>query len=101
MPRPSRIFSSEECSLRVARRISFKTCSAGAFVVTGFAGAVLRFFIIFNSLWGQDEPQTLRYTITLNCSMGADGGQCRYSPSDMPVAVKVAGIRPLDKDFLP
>jgi hypothetical protein len=82
MPRPSRIFSSEECSLRVARRISFKTCSAGAFVVTGFAGAVLRFFIIFNSLWGQDEPQTLRYTITLNCSMGADGGQ--GPPHDVP-----------------
>ena len=70
-----RIFSSEECSLRVARRISFTTCSAGAFVVTGFAGAVLRFFIIFNSNWGKDEPQILRYAIMLNCSMGADGGQ--------------------------
>ncbi len=56
-----------ECSLRVARRMSFTTCSAGAFVVTGF-------FIIFNSIWGQDEPQTLRYAIILNCSMGADGG---------------------------
>jgi hypothetical protein len=33
------------------------------------------FFIIFNSIWGKDEPQTLRYAITLNCSMGADGGQ--------------------------
>jgi hypothetical protein len=40
----------------------------------GFAGAVLRFFIIFNSNWGKDEPQTLRYAITQNCSMGADGG---------------------------
>ena len=38
----------------------------------GFAGAVLRFFIIFNSIWGKDEPQTLRYAITQNCSMGAD-----------------------------
>ena len=65
-----RIFSSDECSLRVARRISFTTCSAGAFVVTGF-------FIIFNSIWGKDEPQTPRYAITLNCSVGADGGQGR------------------------
>jgi hypothetical protein len=41
----------------------------------GFAGAVLRFFIIFNSNWGKDEPQTLHYAITQNRSMGADGGQ--------------------------
>jgi len=61
-------------SLRVARRISFTTCSAVAFVATGFAGAVLRFFIIFNSNWGKDEPQILRYAIMPNCSMGADGG---------------------------
>ena len=33
------------------------------------------FFIIFNSNWGKDEPQTLRYAIMLNCSMGADAGQ--------------------------
>jgi hypothetical protein len=45
--------------------MSFTTFSAGAFVVTGF-------FIIFNSIWGKDEPQTLRYAITLNRSMGAD-----------------------------
>jgi hypothetical protein len=59
-----RIFYSEECNLRVARRMSFTTCSAGAFVVTGF-------FIIFNSIWDKDEPQFLRYAITRNCSMGA------------------------------
>ncbi|MGQ0611492.1 MAG: hypothetical protein ACT4N9_10365, partial [Paracoccaceae bacterium] len=41
---------------------------AGAFVVTGF-------FLISTSTWGQDEPQTIRYAIRLNCSMGADGGQ--------------------------
>jgi hypothetical protein len=33
------------------------------------------FFIIFNSNSGKDEPQTLHYAITQNCSMGADGGQ--------------------------
>ena len=53
----------------------FTTCSAGALIVTGFAGAVLRLFIIFNSNWDKDEPQTLRYAITPNCSKGADGGQ--------------------------
>ena len=60
--------------LRVARRMSLTTCSAAAFVVTGFSGAVLRFLNIFNSNWGKDEPQILRYAISLNCSMGADGG---------------------------
>jgi len=59
-----------------AGREGHPACDAqAAFVVTGFAGAVLRFFIIFNSNWGQDEPQTLRYAIRLNSSMGADGGQ--------------------------
>jgi hypothetical protein len=48
--------------------MSFTTCSAGAFVVTGF-------FLIFTSMWGQDEPQTLRCAITPNCPKGADGGQ--------------------------
>jgi hypothetical protein len=32
------------------------------------------FFLISTSMWGQDELQTLRYAIKLNCSMGADGG---------------------------
>ncbi|MCB5412491.1 hypothetical protein H0485_21320, partial [Pseudogemmobacter sp. CC-YST710] len=41
----------------------------------GFAVAVLRLFIIFNSNWDKDEPQSLRYAITPNCSKGADGGQ--------------------------
>lgn len=50
------------------------SCSAGAFVVTCFAGAVLRFFIIFNPMWGKDELQTLRCAIMLNGSMDANGG---------------------------
>jgi hypothetical protein len=79
-----RIFSSEECSLRVARRISFTTCSAGTFVVTGF-------FIIFNSNWGKDEPQTLRYAIMLNCSMGADGGQYLVQPTLCLCPTQTAG----------
>jgi hypothetical protein len=36
------------------------------------------FFIIFNSNWGKDEPQTLRYAIMLNCSMGADAGHAQF-----------------------
>ncbi|WP_226937783.1 hypothetical protein, partial [Pseudogemmobacter faecipullorum] len=64
---------------RVARRMSFTTCSAGALIVMGFAGAVLRLFIIFNSNWDKDEPQCLRYAITPNCSKGADGGQATCS----------------------
>ena len=54
------MFSSDECSVRVARRMSFTIFSAGAFVVTGF-------FLISTSMWGQDEPQTFRYAITPNC----------------------------------
>jgi hypothetical protein len=44
----------------------FTTCSAGAFVDTGF-------LLIFTSMLGQEEPQALYYAIMLNCSMGADG----------------------------
>ncbi|MEY4256544.1 MAG: hypothetical protein RLZZ141_1771, partial [Pseudomonadota bacterium] len=66
----------------------------GAFVVTGFAGVVLRFFIIFNSDWGKDEPQTLRYAITPNCSMGADGGQHR---SDLACTKNAQFLRAIDK----
>jgi hypothetical protein len=28
-------------------------------------------------MWGQDEPQTPRYAITPNCSVGAEGGHER------------------------
>ena len=54
------------------------TCSAGAFVIMGC-------FVIFNSMSGQDEPQTLHHTITQNCPMGDDGGQRRtYSLPKVP-----------------
>jgi len=32
-------------------------------------------------MWGQDEPQTLRYAITINCSIGVDSGQTSYRPT--------------------
>jgi hypothetical protein len=66
------IFSSGEFSLGVARRMALTTCSAGNPVVTGF-------FLISTSMLGQDEPQTLRYAIRPNCSVGADDGQTRHA----------------------
>ena len=45
------IFSSEECYLRVARRVSLILSSAAAFVGTGF-------LIILNSDWAKDQRQT-------------------------------------------
>ena len=66
----------------------------------GFAGAVLRFFIIFNSNAGKDEPQTLHYAITQNCSMGADGGHpgrttilIAHRLSTVPAVYEVAIIK--------
>jgi hypothetical protein len=69
--------------------MSFTTFSAGTFVVTGF-------FIIFNSIWGKDEPQILRYAITPNRSMGADVRQlpCFFSEPRGP-----AGIMNFDADL--
>ena len=46
--RTIRIFSSDECTLHVARRMSFTTCYWGAFV-TGF-------FITFTTIGGREEP---------------------------------------------
>jgi ActR/RegA family two-component response regulator len=34
-------------------------------------------------MWGQDEPQILRYAIMLNCSMGADGGHEAMTLDDL------------------
>jgi hypothetical protein len=62
--------------LRVTRRMSFTSCLAGDFVIT-------RLFLISTSMWGQDEPQTHRYAIRPNSSMGADGVQ----PSDLTMPV--------------
>ncbi|MCB6179017.1 hypothetical protein LHP98_12870, partial [Rhodobacter sp. Har01] len=65
----------------------FTTCSAGAFVVT-------RFFLISTSMWGQDEPQTLRHAITPNCSMGADAGHAadRLSISETEAHQRAAAL---------
>jgi hypothetical protein len=48
-----RLFSSAEYCLRVARRMSLMTCSAGAFPVPDFC-------LIFAPLKGYDEPEILR-----------------------------------------
>jgi hypothetical protein len=72
---------------RVARRMSLTTCSAGALVV-------MAFFIIFNSMWGQDETQNLCYAITLNCSMGVDAGHCK--PCDLADRQLLPQMHPSD-----
>jgi hypothetical protein len=59
--------------LRRLDRMSYRTCQAGALVVTGFLHSS-------TSMWGQDEPQTPCYTITPNCFMGADGERGRPMP---------------------
>jgi hypothetical protein len=75
-----------------AVQISFTTCSASAFIVTSF-------FIIFNANWGKAERQTLRYAITLNSSMGVDGGHfviiksCySYSPHLIDNSERIANL---------
>ena len=80
-----------------APQISFTTRLAGAFVVTGF-------FIIFNSNWGKDEPQTLRYAIMQNCSMGADGGQLFWATENEALGDRWATVANRSKapmSFLP
>src|SRR3954447_11199446 len=69
--RPSstmRIFSSAPYCLRVARRMSFATCSAEAFCVPAFC-------LIFAPLKGYDEPEILPSQLSRFCLIGADAGQ--------------------------
>src|SRR5688572_25246306 len=68
-----RIFSSAEYCLRVARRMSLMTCSAGAFPVPDFC-------LIFAPLKGYDEPEILRYQLSQFGPISADAGQSLASP---------------------
>src|SRR4029078_6169227 len=71
--RPSsttRIFSSAEKCRRVARRISFTTCSAGALAGPDFC-------LIFAPSKGYDEPEILPSSIRRICLIGADAGQLK------------------------
>src|SRR5690606_27504753 len=63
-----RIFSSAEYCLRVARRMSLMTCSAGAFPVPDFC-------LIFAPLKGYDEPEILRSQLSRFGPISADAGQ--------------------------
>src|SRR3982751_2684655 len=65
-----RIFSSAPYCLRVARRISFTTCSADAFCVPDFC-------LIFAPLKGYDEPEILPSQLSRLCLIGADAGQSK------------------------
>src|SRR5919106_4623721 len=62
-----RILSAAEKCRRVARRISFTTCSAGP-----LAGA--DFCLIFAPLKGYDEPEILPSSTRQICLIGADAG---------------------------
>src|SRR4051794_18775859 len=64
---PMRIFSSAPYCLRVARRMSFATCSAEAFCVRAFC-------LIFAPLKGYDEPEILPSQLSRFCLIGADAG---------------------------
>src|SRR6476646_8409667 len=72
--RPSstmRIFSSAPYCLRVARRMSFATCSAEAFCVPAFC-------LIFAPLKGYDEPEILPSQLSRFCLIGADAGHLYF-----------------------
>src|SRR6188472_1805600 len=62
-----RILSSAEKCRRVARRISFRTCSAGSLTGPDFC-------LIFAPLKGYDEPEILPSSIRKICLIGADAG---------------------------
>src|SRR6188508_520312 len=62
-----RILSSAEKCRRVARRISFRTRSAGSLTGPDFC-------LIFAPLKGYDEPEILPYSIRKSCLIAADAG---------------------------
>src|SRR3990167_11241418 len=62
-----RIVSSAEKGRRVARRISFMTCSAGALTGTDFC-------LIFAPSKGYDDPEILPSSTRQICLIGADAG---------------------------
>jgi hypothetical protein len=58
---------------------------------------VTGFFIIFNSQSGKNEPQNLRYAITLSCPNGAEGRQyvgCRRGLKGMTADQSLPHSRP-------
>src|SRR5262245_23076841 len=85
--RPSstiRIFSSAEYCFRVARRMSFTTCSGDLFGVSDFC--------LISSPYGYDEPEILLYLIHRFCPMSADAGQSKNKPASHDARVRVEPI---------
>src|SRR5271167_2949158 len=66
----TRIVSSAEYCFRVARRMSFTTCSDDTLVVSDFC-------LISASPWSYDEPEILPCSTRLICLTSADGGHLR------------------------
>src|SRR5919202_6605658 len=71
----TRILSSAECCLRVARRMSRTTRSAGGLATVGSRVAGAEDFGLIFTPCGYDEPEILRSSMTQFCLIGADAGQ--------------------------
>jgi hypothetical protein len=82
-----RIFSSAEYCLRVARRMSLMTCSAGAFPVPDFC-------LIFAPLKGYDELEILRSLLSRFGPISAEAGQPAFvkQPETPPSGGPKSGI---------
>src|SRR3990167_4970382 len=80
-----RILSAAEKCRRVARRISFMTCSAGALTGTDFC-------LIFAPSKGYDDPEILPSSPRQICLIGADAGQLRIKlPDEIYIATSPFG----------
>src|SRR6185295_3611791 len=77
----TRILSSAEKCRRVARRMSFTTCSAGSLTGPDFC-------LIFAPLKGYDEPEILPYSIHQICLIGADAGHVAYHQRDATLSLR-------------
>src|SRR5271170_3306850 len=86
----TRIFSSAEYCFRVARRMSFTTCSDDTLVVSDFC-------LICASPWSYDEPEILPCSTRPICLTSADGEQYlsgeRAGPLSAPPAAQCATER--------
>src|SRR5208282_5670314 len=78
----TRIFSSAEYCFRVARRMSFTTCSDDALVVSDFC-------LIFASPWSYDEPEILPCSTRPFCLTSADGRHAKDYKLDVSIEITI------------
>src|ERR1051326_7435668 len=77
-----RIFSSAVNCRRVARRISFTTCSAGFLTGPDFCP-------IFAPFNGYDGPEILPSSTQPICLIGADAGQPREASANVEIKIRL------------